>query len=51
MVQKQARITGIAISPGIGFGKACIWGAAPAVRRRKIRVGQVSQEIKRLENA
>ncbi|MBD3290732.1 phosphoenolpyruvate--protein phosphotransferase [candidate division KSB1 bacterium] len=51
MVQKQTRITGIAISPGIGYGKACIWGTAPAVKRRKIRVGQVSSELKRLEKA
>lgn len=51
MVQKHTRITGIAISPGIGYGKVCIWGTAPAVKRRKIRVGQVSPEIKRLEKA
>ena len=51
MVQKHTRISGIAISPGIGYGKACIWGTAPAVKRRKIRVGQVASEIKRLEKA
>lgn len=51
MVQKHTRITGIAISPGIGYGKACIWGTAPSVKRRKIRVGQVASEINRLEKA
>ena len=51
MVQKHSRFFGIAISPGIGWGKACIWGTAPATRRRKIRVSQVSNQLAKFSKA
>ena len=51
MVQKHSRFYGIAISPGIGWGKACIWGLASTTKRRKIRVSQVPQQLARLNKA
>ena len=51
MTQKHSRFYGIAISPGIGWGKACIWGKAPITKRRKIRVGQVANQLARLSKA
>jgi len=51
MVKSHAKFHGIAVSPGIAWGKACIFGSAPKVKRRKIRVGQVPQELARLSQA
>jgi len=51
MVKKQTKFHGIAVSPGIGWGKACILGSAPKIARRKIRVGQVMRELSRLSQA
>lgn len=51
MVKKQTKFQGIAISPGIAWGKACIFGSAPKIARRKIRVGQVARELSRLSLA
>ena len=51
MVKKQTKFQGIAISPGIAWGKACIFGSAPKITRRKIRVGQVARELSRLSLA
>ena len=51
MVKTQSKFHGIAVSPGIAWGKACILGSAPKISRRRIRVGQVSQELTRLTQA
>lgn len=51
MEKKHLRFQGIAISPGIAWGKACILGSAPKISRRKIRVGQVAPELSRLSQA
>ncbi|MDZ7340911.1 MAG: phosphoenolpyruvate--protein phosphotransferase, partial [candidate division KSB1 bacterium] len=51
MVSKQTKFHGIAVSPGIAWGKACIFGSAPKISRRRIRVGQVSRELARLSQA
>ncbi len=51
MVRTQSKIQGIGVSPGIAWGKACIFGSPPKITRRKIRVGQVTQELARLAQA
>ena len=51
MTKKSARLHGRGISPGIGQGYVVVWGPAPKPKRRKIRAGQVSLEIKRLKDA
>ena len=51
MVRKQNHFYGIAISPGIGYGKACIWGPVPVLHKKKIGVRQVSSELNRLKDA
>ena len=51
MVKTQSKFSGIAVSPGIAWGKACILGSPPKITRRKIRVGQVTRELSRLSQA
>jgi phosphotransferase system enzyme I (PtsI) len=51
MVKAQSKFHGIAVSPGIAWGKACIFGSPPKIARRKIRVGQVTRELARLDQA
>jgi phosphotransferase system enzyme I (PtsI) len=51
MVKTQSKFSGIAVSPGIAWGKACILGSPPKITRRKIRVGQVTREMSRLSEA
>lgn len=51
MVKRQSHFYGLAISPGIGFGKVCIWGPAPVVRKKKISVDQVPLQLDRLAKA
>ncbi|MBN2009541.1 phosphoenolpyruvate--protein phosphotransferase [candidate division KSB1 bacterium] len=51
MARKRRRLHGSGISPGIGKGYVCIWGPAPAPKRRKIRAGQVPSELNRLKDA
>ncbi len=51
MVKKVTTFYGIAISPGIAWGRACIFGSAPKVARRNIRVSQVTEELSRLSQA
>lgn len=51
MVTKQTKFHGIAISPGIAWGKACVFGSAPKIVRHRIRAGQVSRELARLSQA
>lgn len=51
MVKKVTTFYGIAISPGIAWGRACIFGSAPKVTRRNIRVSQVTEELARLSQA
>jgi phosphotransferase system enzyme I (PtsI) len=51
MVKKHSKFNGIAVSPGIAWGKACIIGSPSKITRRKIRVAQVTQELARLSQA
>jgi len=51
MVKTQSKFHGIAVSPGIAWGKACILGGPPKITRRKIRVGHVTRELSRLYQA
>ncbi len=51
MVEKHSKFHGIAVSPGIAWGKACIMGSPPKITRRKIKVAQVTQELARLTQA
>lgn len=51
MVKTHSKFHGIAVSPGIAWGKACILGSAPKITRRNIRVGQVTRELSRLSQA
>ncbi len=51
MVKAHSKIYGIGVSPGIAWGKACVFGSPPKITRRKIRVGQVTQELARLAQA
>ncbi len=51
MVKTQSKFHGVAVSPGIAWGKACILGSPPKITRRKIRVGQVTHELARLNQA
>lgn len=51
MVKTLSKFHGIAISPGIAWGKACFFGSPPKITRRKIRVGQVTRELSRLSQA
>lgn len=51
MIKTQSKFHGIAVSPGIAWGKACIFGSPPKITRRKIRVGQVTRELARLYQA
>ena len=51
MVKTQSKFQGIAVSPGIAWGKACILGSSPKIARRRIRVGQVTHELSRLSQA
>ncbi|MFZ5517154.1 MAG: phosphoenolpyruvate--protein phosphotransferase [Candidatus Zhuqueibacterota bacterium] len=51
MVKKVSTFFGIPISPGIAWGRACIFGSAPKVTRRTIRFTQVAEELGRLSQA
>lgn len=51
MIKRHSRFSGIAVSPGIGVGKAHVWGISPKAKHRKIRVGQVAHELARLSKA
>jgi len=51
MVKSHSKFYGIAVSPGIAWGKACIFGSAPKITRRRIRIGQVTRELSRLYQA
>lgn len=51
MVKSHSKFHGIAVSPGVAWGKAFILGSPPKITRRKIRVGQVMQELSRLNQA
>ena len=51
MVKTKSKFHGVAVSPGIAWGKACILGSPPKITRRKIRVGQVTEELARLNQA
>lgn len=51
MVKKHLKFNGVAVSPGIAWGKACIMGSPPKITRRKIKVAQVTQELARLSQA
>lgn len=51
MVKSLSKFHGIAVSPGIAWGKACVLGSPPKIVRRKIRVGQVARELSRLYQA
>jgi len=51
MDKKHLKFRGVAVSPGIAWGKACILGSPPKITRRKIKVAQVTQELARLSQA
>ncbi|UCE06703.1 MAG: phosphoenolpyruvate--protein phosphotransferase [bacterium] len=51
MIKTSSKFHGIAVSPGIAWGKACILGSAPKIARRRLRVGQVTRELSRLYQA
>ncbi|MDZ7331295.1 MAG: phosphoenolpyruvate--protein phosphotransferase [candidate division KSB1 bacterium] len=51
MIKQQVKLRGIGVSPGIAWGRACIFGTPPKIIPRKIRVGQVARELSRLSQA
>ncbi|MBN1350020.1 phosphoenolpyruvate--protein phosphotransferase [candidate division KSB1 bacterium] len=51
MPGKRAKYQGLAVSPGLAVGKACVFGKILVVPRRKIKVSQVERELQRLTDA
>ncbi len=48
---KRKKLRGIALSPGIAIGVACIIGSKLPIPKRKIRAGEAKYEKERLEKA
>jgi len=51
MPAKRAKYHGLAVSPGLAIGKACVFGEIQMTPRRKIKVSQVERELNRLSVA
>jgi len=51
MSRESRKFTGIAVSPGLACGKACILGGAPVIPKRKVDIGDIQKELSRLTKA